>query len=266
MLHVEVHDGSGPFALLVHGMLSGRSQWALNLEALRRVCRPVVVELWGHGRSPAPTAADAYAPDAYVGAFDEVRVAVGAERWVLVGQSLGAALTLRYALDHPERVLAQVFTNSSSALADEAWQARIAREAPATAAEIEAGGADAVARLPIHPARARRLPAAARPLLLADAALADPGGVARTLRHTVPASSVRARAHRTRVPSLLVAGAREPAFRAPRDHAAATIPGLEVVDLHAGHAVNVQAADAFNDAVTAFVARHARGRAPRVGS
>ena len=41
------------------------------------------------------------------------------------GQSLGATLTLRYALDHPERVLAQVFTNSTSALADSDWVAGV---------------------------------------------------------------------------------------------------------------------------------------------
>jgi hypothetical protein len=54
-LYYDVHAGTGPYMLLVHGFLSSRSQWRLNLAALAGVVRPVVVELWGHGRSPAPT-------------------------------------------------------------------------------------------------------------------------------------------------------------------------------------------------------------------
>ena len=53
-LYYDVHAGTGPYMLLVHGFLSSRTQWRLNLAALASVVRPVVVELWGHGRSPAP--------------------------------------------------------------------------------------------------------------------------------------------------------------------------------------------------------------------
>lgn len=31
-LHAVVHDGHGPFALLVHGLLGSRSYWLDNLE------------------------------------------------------------------------------------------------------------------------------------------------------------------------------------------------------------------------------------------
>ena len=60
-LYVEVETGgTGPYLLLVHGFLSSRAQWRPNLEGLRRFCRPVVVELWGHGRSPTPDDPEAY--------------------------------------------------------------------------------------------------------------------------------------------------------------------------------------------------------------
>src|SRR4051812_13544831 len=111
-LHVEMHEGDGPPTLLVHGILSSRAQWLLNIEALRQVCTPVVIELWGHGRSPVPDDAAAFEPDAYEELFDAIRDDLGADRWFVIGQSLGAALTLRYALDRPERVMAHVFTNS----------------------------------------------------------------------------------------------------------------------------------------------------------
>ena len=52
--YYEVHPGEGPYALFVHGFLSSRAQWLPNLNQLSTVCRPVVVELFGHGRSTSP--------------------------------------------------------------------------------------------------------------------------------------------------------------------------------------------------------------------
>jgi pimeloyl-ACP methyl ester carboxylesterase len=254
-LHHEVSEGRGPFLLLVHGVLSGRAQWHLNLAALRCVVRPVVVELWGHGRSPSPADPALYEPAAYVRAFEEIRVALGAERWFVCGQSLGAALTLRYALDHPDRFIAHVFTNSVSALADTDWITRTHAAAPRVADAIEQGGRTVIEQLPIHPVRATRIPPDAHRALLEDAARLDPHGVARTFRYTVPDSSVRQRAAENQVPTLLVCGERETRFRPHREFAERMMPHLEVVGLDAGHAVNLEAADAFNAAVTEFLGR-----------
>ena len=153
-LNCDVHEGTGPYLLLVHGVLSGRAQWQPNLAALRRVARPVVVELWGHGRSLSPEDPALYQPPAYVRAFDELRVALGIERWLVCGQSLGAALTLRYALDHPDRLIAHVFTNSVSALADADWVTQTRAAAAGLANAIEQGGQAVLERLPIHAAAA----------------------------------------------------------------------------------------------------------------
>jgi pimeloyl-ACP methyl ester carboxylesterase len=258
-LHVEVHPGDGPYLLLVHGMLASRAQWLRNLDALAHIARPVVVELFGHGRSPSPADPAAYRPEAYVRAFERVRVALGAERWFVCGQSLGAALTLRYALDHPERVLAQVFTNSNSALADAAWSSSVRSAMETTARALEADGRAALEAFPVHPRRAKRLPADVQSALVADAALADPRGIALSGLHTVPDSSVRERVRETRVPTLLVVGEREQRFADQRRYAEATIPKLEVVAADAGHAVNAEAWSEFNAAVTAFLARAAAG-------
>ena len=250
----EVHAGEGPFLLLVHGILTGRSLWRANLAALSRVARPVVVELWGHGRSPAPEDPERYRPEALVRAFDEIRRELGADRWILCGQSLGAALTLRYAFDAPERVLAQIFTNSTSALADADWAASTRAHAPGLADVLEKGGRVALERLPMHPIHAKRMAAEARAALLEDTSLLDAGGVARLMRYTIPESSVRRRIAENRVPTLLVCGEREQRFEPHRRFAEQTMPQLEVVPVDAGHAVNVEAAEAFDAAVTAFVA------------
>jgi pimeloyl-ACP methyl ester carboxylesterase len=59
-----------------------------------------------------------------------------------------------------------------------------------------------------------------------------------------------------RVPTLLVCGERETRFLPNRDFAERTIPGLRVVRTDAGHAVNIQAAEAFNTAVVDFLSQH----------
>lgn len=253
--YFEVHEGEGPYLLLVHGMLSSRAQWMLNLEALKRVARPVVLELWGHGRSPAPGDPAAYHPDAYVAAFERVREALGAERWCLCGQSFGAGLTLRYSLSHPERVIAQVFTNSNSALADAETVEGYRRNAAARAA-LAAEGLAGLEKIPVHPVHARRMPEAVKREMVADAALHRPEAFALTFRHASPNISLRQRIAENRVPTLLVCGATERRFAPVRAFVAAEMPATEVVALEGGHAVNIQAADGFNAAVTAFLSRH----------
>ena len=255
-LYHEVHGSRGPFLLLVHGMLSSRAQWMLNIEALSAFCRPVVVELFGHGRSPTPDGAGAYSPERYVAEFEALRRLLGVERWLICGQSLGAALTLRYSLDCAERVIAQASTNSNSALADEAWRERVIPLMSAQARHLREHGRAALDGHPLNPARGKRLPAEARAALVGDYALHTPEGVAATGLHTVPDSSVRDRASAVSVPTLLVAGEREKGFDEARAFAERTIPGIRVVGLDAGHAVNLEAAEQFNEAVVSFFAQH----------
>jgi len=255
-LHYEVHGERGPFVLLVHGMLSSRAQWLANLPALTVDYRPVVVELLGHGRSLTPDDTSAYEPASYVREFEAVRRALGVERWFIIGQSLGAALTLRYALDCPEVVIAQVFTNSMSALADADWATRVRPVMEAQAKQLEEGGREALEAHPLNPSNSRRLAPGVREALAMDYALHDPRGIAFTGMYTVPNSSVRDRVTQNSVPALLVAGDREERFHDQRLFAEETMPLLEVMRLEAGHAVNAEAAEEFNEAVKAFFDKH----------
>jgi len=255
-LYYDIHEGTGPYMLMVHGFLSSRAQWRPNLAALARVARPVVLELWGHGRSPAPAEMALYHPDAYIAAFDQLRIQLGVERWYLCGQSLGAALTLRYALAYPERVIAQVFTNSSAALADAEWITARRASGLQQAEDIERDGHAALERIRVHPIHARRLPPELYAELLADAQRHTSHGIANTLRYTTPHVPVRERVKDLRVPTLLVCGERETRFLPNRDFAERTIQGLQVVGANAGHAVNIQAAEVFNTAAVDFLSQH----------
>ena len=180
-LAFKVHPGNGPHLLLVHGFLSSSAQWLANLEALSAVCKPITVDLWGHGRSPAPKDKTHYSPEAYAGQFEQIRLQLGIERWFVCGYSLGAGLTIRYAFDHAQHVYGHIFTNSNSALAGPEQIQEWLDSAPKSAANIRSKGLAAIDRIAVHPRRARNLPEAVKAPLLADCAMLKPEGVANTL-------------------------------------------------------------------------------------
>lgn len=251
--HWQIHEGQGPHLLLVHGFLSSRAQWMLNLDALKAVCTPVTVELFGHADSPSPRDAACYEPGYYVRCFEAIRAALGIEHWFLLGYSLGAGLTLRYAFEHPQRVSGHLFTNSTSGLADAA-QREIWRSGAKEAAErIRAGGHSAMVRIPVHPRHAHRLPEAVQAALLADAQRHDPLGIAMTLEVTNPAVSVRERLAENTRPACLLWGRNERRFAPLADYARSRMPDLQVVELNAGHGMNMEAPAAFNLAVSEFI-------------
>ena len=254
-IYHEVHDGGcGPYILMVHGFLSSRAQWRANLAALKTFARPVLVELLGHGRSPSPAEPGAYAVQSYFTAFEIIRESLGAERWVVCGQSFGAGIATQYALEHPTKVMGLVVTNSISAFSAKGDPDRDAAQKE-RAALIEAGGKAALQHLRIHPRHAKRFPEAIKAELVADADRIAPDGILRSIALTSPSLSVAHRLGDIRVPTLLVNGIWEKRFQPMREAAARLIPGVTVVDLPAGHSVNIEAPEGFDCAVRDFVAR-----------
>ncbi|MGM0585939.1 MAG: alpha/beta fold hydrolase [Pseudomonadota bacterium] len=252
-VHWEVHGPEGaPPLLMVHGFLSSRAQWRANLDGLAGPFRVVLVELLGHGRSAAPRDRAAYEPAAYHAVFEAIRRELGAERWAVCGQSFGAALTLGYALDYPERVSAQVFCNSNAAFRDFASPEQLA-STRARAGDIRAGGRAAIRAQPMHPANAKRFPEAVRAELAADAELIDPEGASLSLEITLPRAGVRERMRTNRTPVLMVNGRWEKKFQPHADWAERNVPRLRRTDLEGGHSINVEQAEAFDAAVIEFL-------------
>lgn len=249
-LHVQADPPGRPPLLLVHGFLSSRNQWQPNT-ALSGMFRCIRVELPGHGQSPAPGEAAAYHPDALVAALDAVRRDFGLPGWFLCGASFGAGLTLRYALTHPDWVIAQAFTNANGALRRE-WSGEMLAAHEQRIDDVVLNGRAAFRRFPYHPAFARRFPHDLRALLAADADGCDVNAILHLMRQTTARLSVIDRFAQTRVPTLLVNGLRERAFQPARDRAAAALSDFEIVDLDAGHSVNIEAPAAFNAALLRF--------------
>lgn len=247
-----VHEGRGPAALLIHGYLTGGVYWRTNLAALSTVCRPVVVDLWGHDRSPSPVDRDRYEPSGLVEAFERIRIELGEERWHVIGHSLGAALAVQYTLANPDAVAGLVVTNSNSAFAEPDTQVRRAAAAAKQAALVEADGMAAFEGHPLNPSVSKRLPDEVRADLVAAYQRHDPAGLARMLQWTTPNAGAVDRLGELRVPTLLTWGVFEKRFRPGAELAIQGIEGLRVAELQGGHPVNVQDPDGFDAAVVDF--------------
>lgn len=255
------HGGRGPHMLMVHGMLSSQAQWIKNIEALQDVCQPVTVDLWGHGASPAPSDTSLYAPEYYVTLFDQIRNAVGADRWFVCGYSLGAGLTYRYCLNRPDHILGHIFTNSASGFAASEQVREWQNSAPTTAAKVREDGIKAIERIPVHPRFAKRIPADIKAALLADTAKLSPEGIANTLLHTNATVSMREHVAQNPHPTLLCFGRHEKKFVAAKEWLAQHMPKLQIADLNAGHAVNMEDVAGFNQAIIEFISDHAEPNA-----
>ena len=250
-LHADVSgDEAQPALLLLHGFLSSNLQWSLNQQALTEHFRPVAVELWGHGKSPTPRDPACYGVDRYLEELENVRRELGVDRWWVCGQSFGAGIAIRYALAHRQSLRGLIFTNSRSALSD------VTRD-PANRLRAESWETLDSRKLPFHPCHAKRFPPELKARMVAAADAVEGYALAQAVTTTGRDVACQKVAHRLRLPTLLVNGRFEKIFQPDRDFAAATIPGIEIVDLDAGHSVNIEAAAGFDRAVIGFAQRHA---------
>lgn len=246
MLHVEeAGNPDGEPMLLIHGFLSCNHQWMANRDRLGTTLRLIMMELPGHGQSPTPPDAASCAPDRVVEAIDQIRIERGIDQWWVLGQSLGAAVAINYVLHHPDNVTGLIFTNSRAAFGI----ARRGTESDPNAPIDRATPRD----LPFHPVNARRFPDEVKDALVTAADAIDPATVGRVVSHR-SAWGATERFGELTMPVLLVNGRWEKAFQPKVPEAQRLIPHLQVVELEGGHSINIEQADAFNEAVLEFIA------------
>jgi pimeloyl-ACP methyl ester carboxylesterase len=89
--------------LFVHSLAGNGGQWALQLDHLRRRRHAMALDLRGHGDSD-PADDGAYDVLSLAGDVGAVANHFALRRFVLAGHSLGAAVAIAYAAQHPERV------------------------------------------------------------------------------------------------------------------------------------------------------------------
>jgi pyruvate dehydrogenase E2 component (dihydrolipoamide acetyltransferase) len=106
--------GGSPKIVFIHGLGGSQSTWQVLLGELVERYRVTAIDLPGHGASDksAPDTAD-YSLEGLTGAVAEAIVALKAGPAVIAGHSLGGAVTMQLALEHPELVTGLVLINSA---------------------------------------------------------------------------------------------------------------------------------------------------------
>jgi pimeloyl-ACP methyl ester carboxylesterase len=239
--HYEV-TGKGPVILLSHGYSATAGMWSGNAPALSRDHTLVTWDMRGHGDSDSPDDTSLYSEDATLGDMNAILDAVGADRAVIGGLSLGGFMSLAFHRSFPERVRALLIIATGPGFRKDEAREEWNRYAEATAQKLEAKGLDYLQRLTPEMATSRHrgaqgLVKAARGMLTQrDASVID----------SLPTIAV---------PALIVVGANDKGFLNAADYMAAKIPGARRVTIpDAGHAVNIDQREAFDKAVTEFLA------------
>ena len=254
-IYAAASENNGrPPLLLMHGFLSSRAQWLPNLGGMQTFCRPVIAEHFAHGRTSAPEDLADCSLSSLIDQLEKLRAFLELETWTLCGHSMGGAICLNYALIHPERVNAVIFSNAVSAFMDPNID-DMSRNVDAFAKQIEDGGLEFLESTPFHPSRMKNIDLGVREALVADAKNVDPKGIARALRGTNTHISVRDKIRDLKTPTLLINGVRESSFQPDRSWAEQNVPNLTVVDFEeGGHNVNAELPQRFNDTVAKFLA------------
>lgn len=103
-LNVSV-DGAGPPIVFVHGFTTTSNFWWHQIPDLAKRYRTVRFDLRGHGDSGKPRDV-AYTIEGFSDDLRDVMDALGIESAAIIGLSMGGAVVMRFALDHPGRVKA----------------------------------------------------------------------------------------------------------------------------------------------------------------
>ena len=238
-LHIEtMGNAAAPPVALLHGMMSTNRHWALNVDALATRFHLVLIELWGHGGSPAPASPSAYGAAGLVAALDDVRTGLGLPAWSLVGHSYGGAVALQYGLRRPAATTGIVWTNSRAAMST-------ATDAEAAEMVEALAGVDDPRQIAQHPINARRFPPDLHEAMIVDADATDLGALRALFRAHWSVAS-RDRLGELTMPVTLINGRFERLFQPEVDRIRATCPNVVVVDVDAGHSPNIEVPDEFN--------------------
>ena len=231
-IYYEVY-GAGPAVLLTHGYSATCEMWKPQIDALSQRYRLVLWDMRGHGRSDSPDNPAEYSEEATIGDMAALLDASDIEEAVCGGLSLGGYMSLAFQLVYPQRVKSLMLFDTGPGFRKEpprqAWNQR----ANAFAHTFETQGLAALGRSAEVAASthqsAQGLAHAARGMLAQrDARVID------------SLASIK-------VPTLVLAGAKDEPFLAATNYMASKIPGAtKVIIPDAGHAANIDQPEQFN--------------------
>jgi len=252
--------GAGPPLVLVHGFGCGIRSWDPQVPALAAHHRVVTYDVRGHGISDAPRDPRAYSQPTSVEDLRQLLLHLALERPAVGGLSMGSNIALNLALAHPQMVSALVVADTGAGSdGTAAWNAGALRFARA----LDAGGTEAFAELacedPLFARYVARGPAEER-FIRSCLMTHRAHGIAYTAREVLAKRptiyALEARLRQLEVPTLLIVGEHDEPCVAVHRFMAEPIPGARhVVIPDVGHLSNLEASEAFNEAVLAFLRR-----------
>jgi 3-oxoadipate enol-lactonase / 4-carboxymuconolactone decarboxylase len=240
-LHHQI-EGEGDRVVVLSGSLgSSLALWDLQAPALAERFRVLRYDHPGHGRS---LLSDDRTIEALAAQLLELLDDLGFARVSFCGLSLGGAVGMRAALDAPERIEKLVLCSTSARFATpEFWDRR--------AAAVRSGGVEAIADEVLDRWFTPGFPDVRR---YRDMLVSTPAeGYARCCE-AVRDWDVRGALGAVQAPTMAIAGADDRST--PPDELkaiAAEIPSARLTVLDGRHLVNVEQADAFNEALLAHL-------------
>jgi pimeloyl-ACP methyl ester carboxylesterase len=239
-IHYELSGARGDRAplLLSHGFRASARMWDDNVGALSGDREVLAWDMRGHARSDAPADPCEYGVEHSVGDMLMLLDVLGAQRAVLGGMSLGGYLSLAFLARHPQRVAALILVDTGPGFRRAEARERWNEFAHRTAVALERVGPAALPASPETGSHREATP------------------LAHTARRVMAQRDSRVidSLEKIAVPTLVVVGERDANFLSAADYMAAKIAGARKVVLEgAGHAANIDAAEAFNAAVHEFL-------------
>ncbi len=242
-LHYETHGPEGaPVLLLTHGYSATAEMWRGNIAALSAKHRLVLWDMRGHGQSDSPEDQSLYSEAHTVADMAALLDLTGAKQAIIGGLSLGGYMSLAFHASHPARCAALLIIDTGPGFKKDEARAEWNARAEATAKRFEREGLAALSggsaerRLGTHRGAA---------------------GLARAARGMLAQGNDRViqSLPTIKVPSLVVVGSEDKPFLAASDYMAAKIPGAKKAVIEgAGHAANIDRPEAFDKAITGFLA------------
>ena len=259
-IYYEEHGNGLPVAL-AYGIGGNANMWSPNRGALASRYRLILWEPRGHARSESPEDPTRVTFSHWVLDLRDLLDHLGLERAVVGGLSLGGGIATRFTLQHPERVIALVVVDSSSAVGLPLSVENLIMRAQSIKVTLE-GGMDAMAEFAIasnpNVAGRLKLDPSARQEILDYYRMLTPIGYANALRALIQMDYIAERLPEIRVPTLLVCGDEDPSLQPMRVMEQKVKDSRFVLLSPAGHFANRDQPEAFNAAVGAFLADVAR--------
>jgi len=108
-----IERGRGDPLVLIHGLGASTFSWRENIDALARDFRVVAVDLLGFGFSQRLADAD-YSLTAHARRVAGLMDALGIESAIVAGHSLGGAVAMHLAAEHPQRVHGLILVDAAT--------------------------------------------------------------------------------------------------------------------------------------------------------